>query len=72
MAIWTVEQKAEVWYQTQVEADTLEQALLKADESGDWWRNEKYDTEFTDNYWLENQDTEEQFTVYNGITTQEV
>ena len=70
MAKWQIEQKTEVWYQTIVEADTFEEAILKADETGDWERGEY--TEFTDNYWGMNLDTEEQYTNYEGNIRQEV
>jgi len=65
MATWTVEQKVEVWYKTTVEAETPEQAIRFADGEGDWQRTE--DTEWTDEYWVMNEDSTEQYTIRNGI-----
>lgn len=66
MATWTVEQKQEVWYQTSVEADTLEEAIEAADASGDW-AIQLSTQEVCDEYWVMNEDTTEQYTVSNGI-----
>lgn len=69
MATWTVEQKVEVWYKTTVEADTPEEAIELAGEDGDWVRAEE--SEWTDNFWLMNEETTEQYTCYNGLMIQE-
>lgn len=66
MATWTVEQKVEVWYQTEVEAETLEEAIKLSGDSDDWNRGDH--TEWTDEYWVMNEDSTEQYTVRNGIT----
>jgi hypothetical protein len=67
MATWTVEQKHEVWYQTTVEAETLEDAIKAADESDDW-NIQTMTAEFCDEYWVMNEDSTEQYTISNGIT----
>ncbi len=71
MATWSVEQRVEVWYTTTVEAETPEQAIRIADDSGDWYIQDNNFQEWTDNYWLENNDTEEQYTCYNGLMIRE-
>lgn len=69
MATWQVEQKVEVWYQTEVVADTLEQAIELANDSGDWVRLD--DTEWTDDYYAKNTDTEDEYTLNNRVWTKE-
>ena len=72
MAIWTVEQKVEVWYKTSVEADTPDQAIELANERDDWYRdNDKGNQEWTEEYWLMNEDTTDQFMYHNGNITKE-
>lgn len=66
MNVWTVEQKQEVWYQTSVHADSMEEAIKAADQSDNWERMEGT-SEFTDDYWVMNEETHEQYTVTNGI-----
>ncbi len=66
MATWTVEQKVEVWYQTTVEAETLEEAIKVSGDSDDWSRRDY--TEWTDEYWVMNEDSTEQYTFRNGVT----
>jgi hypothetical protein len=58
MATYKVQQMAEIWYQTEVEADSVEEAIDKAQESGDW--EQLLDTtEFTDNFYTLNEDEED-------------
>lgn len=64
MAKWLVEQMVEVSYRTVVEAATEEEAIKMANESSDWERTEFM--EWEDDYWLENLDTEQQFTRLHG------
>ncbi len=61
MARWNVEQMAEVWYQTEVEADTLEQAIALTQEPGyNYWK--RLDPiKCLDVFWSENLDTGELF-----------
>jgi hypothetical protein len=65
MATWTVEQKQEVWYQTVVEADSMEDAIRVADGEGEWVI-QPMTAEYTDEYWLMNEDSTEQYSVING------
>lgn len=68
MNVWTVEQKHEVWYQTSVHADSLEEAIEAAEaiDQGDWVIQPST-AMFCDEYWVMNEDTTEQYTVSNGI-----
>jgi hypothetical protein len=70
MATWTVEQKHEVWYQTVVEAETIEEAIKIADESSDW-NIQQATAEFTDDYWAMNEDTGENYVSINGAMVKE-
>lgn len=68
MARWQIEQRAECWYRIEVEADSFEDAINKANEAKSWEFEFLPDSvEFTDNYWGENTETEEQFTQYEGL-----
>ena len=67
MATWTVDQKVEVWYRTSVEADSLEEAIKAADESGGWEIITDTQT-WEDEYEATNEDTHERYSVTNGIT----
>lgn len=67
MNVWTVEQKVEVWYQTSVHADSLEEAIKAADQSDNWELLPGNHQEWCDEYWVMNEDTTEQYTVSNGI-----
>jgi len=50
MATYKVQQMAEIWYETEVEADSPDEAIDKAQESGDW--EQLYDTtEFQDKFY---------------------
>lgn len=67
MHVWTVEQKHEVWYQTSVHAETLEEAI-EAAEASENWQIQPSTSEVCDEYWVMNEDTTEQYTISNGIT----
>lgn len=72
MPKWNIEQRAEVWYSIEVEADTFEEAINRTNEAKSWeFTRNAETTHFTDNYWGENLDTEEQFTQYEGLIRQE-
>lgn len=72
MAQWNIEQKAEVWYTTTVEADTFEEAINKAEDKGDWYRvDDALGVDFTEEYWGENTETGEQFTLTENDIIQE-
>lgn len=49
MAEYVIQQKATVYYEVKVEADSLEDAIKKADDSSDWWRTDVVEME--DEYW---------------------
>jgi hypothetical protein len=68
MATWTVEQKVEVWYSTTVEADSMDEAIRVADGEGEWEAMAHGHQEWCDEYCLTNEDTNEQYSVINGIT----
>lgn len=58
MATYKVQQMAEIWYQTEVEANSVEEAIDKAQESGDW--EQLWDTtEFCDKFYTLNEDEED-------------
>lgn len=63
MAIWNIEQKAEVWYSTSVEADTFDEAVMKAEEEESWYLvDDALGIEFTGKYWAQNTETRQEFT----------
>lgn len=69
MNVWTIEQKYEVWYQTSVHAETLEEALEAAEALDQGaWVIQPNTSEVCDEYWVMNEDTTEQYTISNGIT----
>jgi hypothetical protein len=70
MAQWNIEQKAIIWYRTTVEADTFEEAVVKAEEQDDWYYD-RHNQEFTGEYWGENTETENQYTLTDGIVEEE-
>lgn len=61
MASWKIQQRAEIWYEIYVEADTFEQALKASHSRDDDWQTDYEDVTFTDHFWGENIDTGEQF-----------
>ena len=50
-----IQRKAEVWYETTVEADTLEEAI----ENADFGYMNEAGFDWTDDYWSEEEDEEE-------------
>jgi len=56
MAIYKVQQRAEIWYETEVEADTLEQARDKAwaNEVEEGWEQLPETLEFQDDFYIKN------------------
>lgn len=54
---YRIQQKAEVFYETIVEAESLEEALRLADESSDWERLDET-MMLADEYWYNENDTE--------------
>ena len=60
MATWRIEQKAEVWYLTEVEAETFEEAIKLSQSSSDW-KQEEYDPLFSDHFLGYNFETDEEF-----------
>jgi len=55
MAKFQVEQKVSVWYYTEVEAETWEQAVALADEKDDWQQG--YEIDWQNEHWVSNIDT---------------
>jgi hypothetical protein len=51
---YRIQRKAEVWYQTTVEADSLEEAI----ENADFGYMNEAGFEWTDDYWSEGEDEE--------------
>ena len=49
MQEYVIQQKASVYYEVKVEAENLEDAIKKADDSSDWWRTDAVEME--DEYW---------------------
>lgn len=70
MAKWNIEQKTEVWYRTEVEADTFEEAIANANDAGDWYRND--DSNWLNEYWGENTENELQYSQIDGMTEEEI
>lgn len=56
MAIYKVQQRAEIWYETEVEADSLEQARDKAwaDDVLQGWEQLPDTTGFQDHFYIKN------------------
>lgn len=69
MSLWTVQQKVELWRETTIEADSLEQALDSAQNSSTNWELLTLDWVECDEYWIENQ-TGESFTIDHTGTHQ--
>lgn len=59
MERYEVQRKVIAWEKTYVEANSFEEAVEKAQQSYDWDLISD-DYERTDQYWVENQETEEQ------------
>jgi len=58
MTTYKVQQMAEIWYETEVEADSVDEAIDKAQASGDW--EQLLDTtEFQDKFYTLNEDEED-------------
>jgi hypothetical protein len=63
MPEFRIQQKAIVWYETTIEADTPEQAIEQIRTGNNLeldWESQIDAVEFLETYWWENQDTEEQ------------
>jgi hypothetical protein len=62
MAKYRVQQKATIWYETNIEADTPEEAVRKIQEDStldlDWWQVIDT-TEFQATFWLQDEDENE-------------
>lgn len=72
MDVWTVEQKHEVWYQTSVHADSIEEAIKAADSIDmSEWTIQPMTAEFCDEYWAMNEETTDQYSVIDGRVTKE-
>jgi hypothetical protein len=58
MAIYKVQQRAEIWYETEVEADSPEQARDKAwaDDVLQGWEQLPDTTEFQDEFYIKNEE----------------
>jgi hypothetical protein len=54
MAIWTVEQRTESWWITDVEADSYEEAIRLSNDSDNWQPTDI--TEWTDHYIVVSED----------------
>ena len=63
MAIWKVQQKIEMWKETEIEADTYEEAIEKSWDGGRDWEILTLDWVDTEEFWLENQETAESLSV---------
>ena len=63
MATWKVQQKIEMWKETEVEAKTYEEAIEKASEYSQEWEILTNNWEDTEEFWLENQKTGKCLTV---------
>ena len=63
MATWKVQQKIEMWKETEVKARTYEEAIEKASDYSTEWEILTNDWEDTEEYWLENQNTGKCLTV---------
>jgi len=61
MATYIVQQRAEMWYQTEVEAETLEEARDKAwaNDVNDGWEQLPDTVEFQDDFYIKNEDDED-------------
>jgi len=61
MATYKVQQMAEIWYQTEVEADSVEEAIRKTWENDviDGWEQLPDTTEFHDKFYTLNEDDED-------------
>lgn len=59
--IYTIQQKAEVWAETNIEAETLEEALEKASEEMEQggYFEVTHTWEFTGNYWATDEEGNE-------------
>jgi len=58
---YRIQQKATIWYETSVEADSPEDAVKKVQEGSidlDWWQVDD-STDFQDEFWWEDEDGEE-------------
>ena len=58
MATYIVQQRAEIWYQTEVEAETLEEARDKAwaNDVNDGWEQLLDTVEFQDEFYIRNEE----------------
>jgi hypothetical protein len=54
---YRIQQKATLYYETIVEAESLEEAFRLADESSDWERQDELLT-LDDDFWYQENDTE--------------
>lgn len=59
MDTYEVQRKVIAWEKIYVEAQSFEEAVEKAQDSYDWDLN-VYDYERTDDFWVQNQETDEQ------------
>jgi|688.fasta_scaffold1294722_2 hypothetical protein len=61
MATYIVQQRAEIWYQTEVEAETLEEARDKAwaNDVNDGWEQLLDTVEFQDEFYIKTEDDED-------------
>lgn len=59
MDTYEVQRKVIAWEKIYVEAESFEEAVEKAQGSYDWDLN-VYDYERTDDFWVQNQETDEQ------------
>ena len=57
MAKFQVEQKVEVWYHTQVKAETYQQAIELADQQDNW--ESGLERNWSEEFWVLNTETEE-------------
>ena len=63
MAKWIIEQRADVWYRTEVEAETFEEAIEQSQKpSADWSLRTEY-TEWQDDFWGMNEETEKTYSM---------
>jgi hypothetical protein len=52
-----IQQKAEIWYETTIEAETFEEAVIKAYEDSDLdWSSQPETVQFRDHFWGQDED----------------
>lgn len=62
--VFKIEQKGEVWWSVDIEAETYEEALKLSDSSDNW--ESSYDVEFTDTFIVSDENGNEVYNSWNG------